>query len=137
MKSIIDKEDYEKIKYYTWYVSQNYVRCEDGVLGRIIMNETDTTINIGYKDSNPLNNSKKNLIRMNEYESYQHRKKQKGTTSKYMGVSFNTEKQKWRAVISTNGKSIFLGYFVNEEDAAKKRDKYIIENNLKHPLNEI
>lgn len=39
-------------------------------------------------------------------------------TSSYKGVAWNREKGKWEARIATNGKKRFLGYFVNEEDAA-------------------
>jgi hypothetical protein len=41
-------------------------------------------------------------------------------SSKYKGVSFRKDKQKFKAYIKANGKQIHLGYFENEIDAAKK-----------------
>ncbi|KAK1739935.1 putative AP2/ERF family transcription factor family protein [Skeletonema marinoi] len=38
--------------------------------------------------------------------------------SKYTGVSFNKKANKWQAQISIAGKSRFIGYYVNEEEAA-------------------
>jgi hypothetical protein len=58
------------------------------------------------------------------------REKQKETSSKYIGVSWNTHKQKWIASVKPNGPRVFLGYFVCEITAAKTRDQYIKENNL-------
>lgn len=58
----------------------------------------------------------------------------RSTKSKYHGVTFATHAKKFRALI-TNGKYIHLGYFTDEIEAAKAFDKYVIENNLPHPLN--
>lgn len=44
--------------------------------------------------------------------------------SKYRGVSWNGSKCKWRAQIYLNGKNTYLGWFENEEDAARKYDEY-------------
>ena len=44
-------------------------------------------------------------------------KDKKGGTSKYVGVSWNKQKQKWNSEITINGKGILLGQFKNEIDA--------------------
>lgn len=58
------------------------------------------------------------------------RSKQKNSSSKYIGVSWNSRKQKWKADIKVNDLRIFLGYFDCETEAAKTRDQYIIDNSL-------
>ena len=44
----------------------------------------------------------------------------KNKTSKYFGVSWNTEKKKWKARLTYNQKQYYGGYFENEEHAAMK-----------------
>lgn len=44
-------------------------------------------------------------------------------------------KNNWQASIQHKGKKIWSGYFASAEEAAKARDKYIIDNNLPHKLN--
>lgn len=67
----IDKEDYDKIKYYTCYINTDgyvLVSAENNKsirLHRFIMNVTDPTIYIDHIDSDKLNNTKKNLRHSN------------------------------------------------------------------------
>lgn len=58
-------------------------------------------------------------------------------SSKYYGVSFSKKDNRWRVYKTVNGKTKALGSFIEEIDAAKKWDEYIIENNLRDlfPLN--
>lgn len=42
-----------------------------------------------------------------------------GTSSKYTGVSFRTDREKWEAKVQIDGKTKHLGLFPSEEDAAK------------------
>ena len=75
-------------------------------------------------------------------------KKYRGTkndrSSKFMGVSFRADNKKWRSSVRLNGKTISLGNFALEEDAAREYDKYMIskygfdavKNNLNCPLPE-
>lgn len=46
----------------------------------------------------------------------------KHNTSGYKGVSFSTEKQRYKAQISINNKTKHIGYFENPEDAAQAYD---------------
>lgn len=41
------------------------------------------------------------------------------TTSQYQGVSWKKPNSKWQAAVKVNGKSIYLGLFENELDAAQ------------------
>ncbi len=56
-------------------------------------------------------------------------KKRGGTASKFRGVSFNKQIGSWRAYCwDSNRKQRHLGYFDDEEEAARARDAAVIEN---------
>lgn len=54
-------------------------------------------------------------------------RKSKICSSKFVGVSINNRRKKWLAQISYNNKPIHIGYFANEEDAARAYDKKALE----------
>ena len=64
-----------------------------------------------------------NLREATLQQNAQNRTSRKGSTSKYLGVYWYTRGEKWRAQIGLNGVKIHLGFFHNEEDAAKAYDK--------------
>ena len=51
-------------------------------------------------------------------------------TSKYKGVSWEKNRNKWRTQIKINGKNKNLGYFISEEQAHE-----IYQNALKEKMN--
>ncbi len=57
--------------------------------------------------------------------------------SKFYGLTarFYKKTTYWVARIYAFGKRIYLGQFGEEKDAARAYDKFVIENNLPHPLN--
>ena len=63
------------------------------------------------------------------------RRLRSNNTSGYRGASFIKNKNRWRTSIMVNRKLIYLGLSKTAIEAAKKYDKYIIENNLEHTLN--
>jgi group I intron endonuclease len=54
-------------------------------------------------------------------------KKMKNSSSIYMGVSFNKANSKWKVEIKYNRKYVFIGYFLNEIDAALAYNAKAIE----------
>mgnify|MGYP003571264070 CR=1 FL=1 len=131
-----DKEDYDLIKDYCWYLtSGDHLRAvqlyenkqgnkkETVALHELIMQhhgmtEKDVTDHI---DGNPLDNRKSNLRRATHAENAWNSKKPKTNTSGYKGVRAlkNGVNKKWSAYI---GKK-FIGNYENKEDAAKAYEK--------------
>ncbi len=66
-------------------------------------------------------------------EQAQNRRKRKGLTSQYLGVSFITKRQKWKAQVFISGKSKYCSFFESEEDAKNARDTEIVKY-YKHPV---
>ena len=56
-------------------------------------------------------------------------------TSGYRGVSWDKKRNKWYATITLENKTKNLGRYDDIIEAAKARDKYIIDNNLEHTKN--
>lgn len=129
----IDKEDYEKVKYFSISVgSGNYVRCiQKGKifkLHRIIMNINDSKIFIDHIDGNKYNNTKSNLRVSNAQKNSQNKLKSKKRTftSKYLGVSYSKKDRKWKCGIRCDGKLIEKSNIIDEETCARLRDLIII-----------
>ena len=74
--------------------------------------------------SDDLDNRKENLRLCTHRQNIQASRKRNGnTSSKYKGVHWEKSRQKWRGKITRmDGKTIFLGYFDSELDAAKVYD---------------
>eukprot|EP00614_Pseudopedinella_elastica_P017946 CAMPEP_0172651224 /NCGR_PEP_ID=MMETSP1068-20121228/242696_1 /TAXON_ID=35684 /ORGANISM="Pseudopedinella elastica, Strain CCMP716" /LENGTH=413 /DNA_ID=CAMNT_0013465609 /DNA_START=195 /DNA_END=1432 /DNA_ORIENTATION=+ len=54
-------------------------------------------------------------------------------TSKYVGISYDTSKQKYRAEIYANARRIHIGYFDDEAEAASSYDEYAVR--MGRPVN--
>ena len=88
-------------------------------------------------DRNPLNNHPDNLREASHSQNMRNKRSAKGSSSKYVGVSWNIVMKKWLARINNRGSKIHLGYFDNEEDAAEAYNNAALERdpifiNLNH-----
>lgn len=79
---------------------------------------------VDHKDNISLNNRSDNLqIISNRENSSKDKKHIEKKTSKYVGVSWKTSRNKWRSVIYHNKKETHLGFFTSEEEAHKQYQK--------------
>ncbi len=75
-----------------------------------------------------------NLEYVTHRENISRRQDKTKTSSKYIGVSWNKEIEKWGAFFRINGKLKYLGSFTNEEEAGRvyqERLKVYLETKLK------
>ena len=158
----IDTEDYDKIKDYKWcvaYMKNNkfYVKTNGKRpnrnhihLHRIITDAKNGFV-VDHINGDTLDNRKKNLRVCLHHENMANRNKssiiyRNPYTSKYKGVSYNKKLKKY--IVQTgrnmNGvhKTIFLGSFDCEIEAAKKYNEYALKeygkfaklNNIKETI---
>ena len=73
-----------------------------------------------------------NLEWVNRRENVAHGFNKKATTSKYTGVSFTANRNKWRAQISIDKKYVHLGLFKTEEEAHRAYLTALETHNLKN-----
>lgn len=72
---------------------------------------------IDHRDRNPINNKWDNLRNATQSQNNANSKLHSNNRSGHRGVSWNTEKKKWIAVIYFNRRRYSLGYRKNKEDA--------------------
>lgn len=136
-EAIVDEEDFNRISDFKWHINRTksgliYARRTivyprvNGVqsktkqyLHRFILDNFDKDVKIIFRDKNPLNCSKSNLIIGNEScKSYNITKRKKG---KVKGV--RKKHNKFHARIFDKDKCIFIGSFDTESQAKEAYDK--------------
>ena len=122
-KFIMDVEDLPLLKEYSW--SENatgYIRSsaygKGKFLHRLIMGATDK-IQVDHINGDKSDNRKRNLRICTNAENNWNKEKWSNGSSVYKGVHFRTERLKWCARIHVNGKTISLGVFDDEKEAAR------------------
>jgi len=76
---------------------------------------------IDHMNHDTLDNRRENLRIVSTRQNMQNLKRK--TTSKYPGVYWNKQKNKWLAHIMVNGKNKHLGLFIDEREAAKAYER--------------
>lgn len=126
--AIIDERDLEKVKQYRWsavncghtyYAMNSHTKNH---MHRFITGAPRGTV-VDHKDNDGLNNKRDNLRITNNMVNGHNRKKKPFATSKYRGVCWSKQAQKWHASISYMGKNYFLGHHTDEIEAAQAYDR--------------
>lgn len=106
-------------KYYIHrLVAENFIEKKEGYN------------NVNHKNGIKTDNTLGNLEWCNIRENTSHNYLNKDKTSKYVGVHFRNDSNKWRASIRVDGKLVDLGTYKNELDASISYQKYLIENRI-------
>ena len=129
----IDKKFIKLVKSNNWHSRENscgqvYFDSKLGRLHRIILNCPSDLV-VDHINGDSLDNRKSNLRACTHKENIRNQKKHKNAThSRYKGVTFrkNLKKKPWESFIYPNGKSLRLGYFSTEVEAAKAYDRAAI-----------
>lgn len=129
--ALVDDEDYTGLSQYRWYArlshptyyAERNVYGEDGKhtqvsMHRVIMSAGKGT-EVDHVNGNGFDNRRANLRLASRVQNMRNQtRKRPGTTSRFKGVSRETNRAKWRACIQLSGKQIHLGCFRTEEEAA-------------------
>lgn len=118
---IISKEDYEFVCCHKWAISGNYLQsCIGGKrvwLHRMLL-DAPKGFDVDHVDMNGLNNKRTNLRLCSRSENMRNSKSRLGT-SKYKGVCWDVQANKWMAYINTAPyKRRHLGLYASELLAA-------------------
>lgn len=119
--ALVDDEDFEFLMQWKWHFERGYScnKSEKKIYMHNLINKTPTKMQTDHIDGNKLNNTKENLRTCSASQNSMNSKKIILKTSKYKGVYFFKRDKNWAAKIMLDRKSIFLGHFSLEIDAAK------------------
>jgi AP2-like factor (euAP2 lineage) len=131
--TLVDDEDYEWLNQYNWcieitkYKNTYYARRSIRISVNVHTTQRMHHLILGVKggdhtDRNGLNNQRANLRLATHHENCMNRNSQRKSSSKFKGVSWNKINKKWMSRIMFNNKSIFLGNFISETEAANVYD---------------
>jgi hypothetical protein len=130
----VDDEDYDRLIKYKWFVLKGYAarKIRSRRSGKEIINKTiymhrelinaSSEMQVDHINLDKLNNSKANLRVCTRYENQLNKSLTKNNTSGFKGVSWRKKDKKWKAQISVDKKTIFIGLFDNIIDAANAYD---------------
>jgi hypothetical protein len=132
----VDDADFDWLMQWTWCCSASgyAVRSARGKTGhRWFFMHKEIAARTGipevdHEDFDTLNNQRYNLRPATRVQNGQHRRKWKGTTSRFKGVSRETIRRGssvwlyWRVSIFVDNRAIFLGTYKDEEAAARVYD---------------
>jgi hypothetical protein len=118
---IFDKEDYDKIKNYTWYEAYGHIVTKGTSIQKLLLNSEDKTVD--HINRNPMDNRKVNLRECTQSQNSKNQSKPKNSECVFMGVSKRKNSDIYEARIGYNHKKIHLGSFNNLKDAIVARLK--------------
>lgn len=133
---LVSDEDYNWVSKYLWSVNKNgyavrSVKTSDGKWSKLyahreILN-APTGLFVDHIDGNKLNNQRDNLRLCTSKDNQRNSKSANGSSSKYKGVCWDKSRRKWLANITVDRKSIYIGRFKTEEEAALAYNEKAIE----------
>ena len=139
---LFDDEDENNILQYKWCVIFNcgyyYAKTSIFVNGKqysllmhryiLGLNKVDGIL-ADHADFNGLNNQKNNIRKSTQAQNRANCKKKQGKTSKYLGVDIRKDCKikPFRVSISVNNKTVTVGQYANEIDAAKAYNEAAIK----------
>ena len=134
-EAIVDEEDYSRlIAMGSWYAKMSHAgsrtlyaaRKKNGArslvyMHRVILN-APSHLQVDHINGNGLDNRKSNIRLCAQADNLRNRGANKHSSSKFKGVVWDKQHNKWRAQIGSKGKTLFLGCFEDQAKAARAYD---------------
>jgi hypothetical protein len=119
---LVDPEDAHVLAEHHWMWDGNYWRAHDKgrtlLLHRVIMGCTrGDGVFVDHENRNTSDNRRTNLRLTNKRASPQNVGADRGSTSRYRGVSWCAQTRRWKAQVRMGGTTRNLGRFDTEEEA--------------------
>jgi hypothetical protein len=137
---LIDVVDAHLLAGYRWYtaragkqwymrgqrsratVPRSQRRCID--FHRLLFPETKM---VDHKNGNGLDNRRENIRPATNSQNQLNRAKRQGCSSRYKGVAWHIKHERWISNIRYQGRRIHLGWFFDEESAARAYNEKALE----------
>lgn len=134
--AVIDAVDADLVLVHRWHVKKSTegtklyaVATIDGKtvkMHRFLLQPNDDEL-VDHRDGDGLNNRRNNLRACTPRQNNLNRPKYRGS-SQYKGVSYKQSNRQWVACVKVQNRSIHLGLFSNEVDAALAHDAWLREH---------
>jgi hypothetical protein len=137
--ALVDDGDYDRLTQHKWcarkahntYYARRASREKPGPFYIIMHREIKCAphgLEIDHIDGDGLNNQKENLrLCVHKENLWNARPHSGGVSSKFKGVHWCKTRERWIAKIYINGQNHYIGAFVSEEEAAKRRDTVAVK----------
>lgn len=122
--AIVDRADYDRLARYSWCISGRYASSRISgqliYMHRLLLN-APKGMSVDHINGDCFDNRRSNLRLATHRENCRNQKRHVGKTG-YKGVYWRTDTSKWQAKIMVDYKSITLGCFTDEREAARAYD---------------
>lgn len=140
--ALVDDSDFDYLNQWRWqasyckftnsyyairgiYLNAKKIGCIS--MQREVLGIMDKKLMADHINHDTLDNQRSNLRIATSAQNQANSRPRQNSSSIYLGVSLYKRDKKWRADIRKNGKSKFIGLFLNEQDAAVAYDKEAIQ----------
>lgn len=128
--ALIDAADYEALSRYNWRLQNGYAarreKTKTTYMHRQIM-QPPKGMMVDHINHNKLDNRQINLRVCTRQQNTQNNGKHARSSSQFKGVGYSKDRHKWFAKIWFEGQRIWLGYFLDEVDAAHAYDRAAVK----------
>lgn len=134
--AIVDDNDYDMLNNYTWHLGNNgYIKTFVGgrknvkclLMHRLIM-DPPADHEVDHINGNKLDNRRENLRIVTRSQNARNLRRHKQFSSRFKGVSWNSRDHLWDARLHTEYRTINLGQFTSEIQAALAYNQAAIEH---------
>jgi len=148
--AIVDDADAEWLRRWSWCASKCHgggrfvaVRAErvSGSKRTVYMHREvmglsrGAGLEVDHINHDVLDNRRQNLRVVTPTQNKRWIRSREGSSSAFVGVTWDSARDRWRAQIQVAGRVLNLGRYATEVEAARARDRYVRDNRTGHVLN--